>query len=133
MYVETAYLTYLAISAAATVFVARALAQHGEVFLIASYSGDTAMARAVNRLLVMGFYLINAGYFMFQMRTGGAVPELRDALELLSQKLGMVFLVLGVMHLFNLYLFSRICGCAAERMEAPPLPHDSRLQGGPVR
>lgn len=133
MYVETAYLTYLAISAAATVLVARTLAQNGEVFLISSFSGDTAMARAVNRLLVVGFYLINAGYFLFQMRTAEAVPGWRDALELLSRKLGMVFLVLGAMHLVNLYLFSRIRGRAAERMEPPPLPHDSYLQGGPVR
>jgi hypothetical protein len=62
----------------------------------------------VNHLLVVGFYLINIGYVALALRVYGSVDTLRGAIELVSDKIGLVLLVLGFMHFFNLFIFSRM-------------------------
>lgn len=102
------YLLYLAISICLTIWVARTLFKNGRVFLIDVFHGDNALADSVNHLLVVGFYLINLGYVSLALRLGVDVLNARQAIEALSWKVGMVLLVLGMMHFFNLLVFSRI-------------------------
>lgn len=102
------YLTYLAISIALTVWVARTLYKRGGIFLVDAFHGNTELAESVNHLLVVGFYLINIGYVSLALKTTAVIATSRSAIELLSDKIGMVLLILGGMHFFNLFVFSRI-------------------------
>ena len=102
------YLTYLAISIALTVWVAQTLHRNGRVFLVDVFRGNEALADSVNHLLVVGFYLINLGYVSLALRLGYDVETARHGIEALSWKVGLVLLVLGGMHFFNLFVFSRI-------------------------
>jgi hypothetical protein len=117
MYIETSYLIYLAISLGVTVWVARTLHDNGRIFLVDAFHGNTALADSVNRLLVVGFYLINVGYVAESLASNRRVDTLRAAIELVSDKIGMILLVLGAMHFFNLYLFNRF------RRVHPYMPH----------
>ena len=110
------YLTYLLISIALTVWVARTLHKNGRVFLVDSFLGNEPLADSVNHLLVVGFYLINVGYVTLALKLGAAADNAQEALEHLSTKVGLVLLVLGFMHFFNLAIFkSRI---------VPPTPYE---------
>lgn len=102
------YVVYLGISAALTIWVARVLSSNGRAFLVGVYDGDYVLADSINQLLVVGFYLVNFGYVCLALRTYGEVDTLRGAFEVLSQKVGLVLLVLGLMHLLNLLVFSRV-------------------------
>jgi hypothetical protein len=102
------YLLYLAISVALTIWVARTLHQNGRVFLVDVFHGNESLADSVNHLLVVGFYLINLGYISLALRLGYGVGSLQEAIEALSWKVGAALVVLGGMHFFNLYVFSRI-------------------------
>ena len=102
------YLLYLIISIGLTVWVGRTLHHNGRVFLIDVFHGSAGLADSVNHLLLVGFYLINFGYVSLALRIGGEVMTVREAIEQLSWKVGLVLLVLGVMHFFNLLVFSRI-------------------------
>ena len=100
------YLTYLLNSIALTVWVARTLHKNGRVFLVDSFLGNEQLADSVNHLLVVGFYLINVGYVTLALRLGAAADNAQEALEHLSTKVGLVLLVLGFMHFFNLAIFA---------------------------
>jgi hypothetical protein len=102
------YLLYLCISIALTVWVAQTLHKSGRVFLVDVFSGNEALADSVNHLLVVGFYLINFGYVSLALKLGYEVTSMREGIEALSWKVGLVLVVLGGMHFFNLYVFSRI-------------------------
>jgi cytochrome c biogenesis protein CcdA len=104
----TTYLIYLAVSIALTVWVARTLHKNGRVFLIDVFHGNDALADSVNHLLVVGFYLINFGYISLALKLGYAIDDAQQGIEALSYKIGMVLIVLGAMHLFNLFVFSRM-------------------------
>jgi hypothetical protein len=98
----------LAISLGVTVWVAATLHRNGRVFLVDAFHGNADLADSVNKLLVVGFYLINVGYVTLAMRTRDALGDARAAIELVCDKIGVVLLVLGVMHFFNLYVFNRL-------------------------
>ena len=108
MYVIGCYISYLVICLAVTVWVAHTLHKNGRVFLVDAFHGDMALADSVNHLLVVGFYLINIGYVSLSLSVAQNVISLRQAMELVSDKVGVVLLVLGLMHFFNLFIFSRI-------------------------
>src|SRR5215207_2533329 len=102
------YLIYLALSIALTIWVAQTLHKNGRIFLVDVFHGNEALADSVNHLLVVGFYLINFGYVTLALKIGYDVETARAGIEALSWKVGLVLIVLGMMHFFNLYVFSRI-------------------------
>ncbi len=106
--VVVTYLAYVCLSVALTVWVAQTLHENGRVFLVDVFHGNEALADSVNHLLVVGFYLINLGYVALALKIGYDVQTARDSIEALSWKIGLVLLVLGAMHFFNLLVFSRI-------------------------
>jgi len=107
MYPSVTYGVYLVISVAITVWVARTLFRNGRIFLVDAFRGNAELADSVNRLLVVGFYLLNIGYVTTVLRYGTKPNDLVEAIEYTSTKVGMVLLVLGAMHFLNLYVFSK--------------------------
>jgi hypothetical protein len=115
------YLLYLAISGVLTFWVARTLFKNGRIFLVDVFHGNEPLADSVNHLLVVGFYLINLGFVSLALRVGYDVATWRQGIETLSGKVGMVLLVLGGMHFFNLFVFTRIRRSAMLRHAQPPV------------
>ena len=118
MYVIACYFSYLAISIALTIWVARTLQNSGRVFLIEAFNGNEELADSVNRLLVVGFYLINVGYIALALKTREPLRTLREVIELESTKLGVVLLILGGMHFFNILVLSRMRKNSAHALPA---------------
>ena len=100
-----AYGLYLTLSIGMTIWVARALSLNGEVFLVRCFGQDTELAASTNRLLVIGFYLVNVGFISYrlgdwQVDTVSLIPEV-------GSRVGISVLVLGVMHFLNMILIAR--------------------------
>ncbi|MFD9723283.1 hypothetical protein [Streptomyces sp. NPDC059072] len=117
-----AYVIYLGISIGLTVWVARTLSRNGRVFIGDVLAGNEKLADAVNQLLVVGFYLVNIGFVTLFLRSDVAIETTRELFEALSFKLGIVLLVLGVMHLGNVYVLNKMRRRGImERQQTPPL------------
>jgi len=108
MYVAACYLSYLAITIALTIWVARTLHRSGRVFLLDAFHGNAELADSVNQLLVVGFYLINVGYIALALKTSDTLANLRQVIELESGKIGVVLLILGAMHFFNMFVLAKM-------------------------
>ncbi|MBV8631228.1 MAG: hypothetical protein JOZ83_09915 [Silvibacterium sp.] len=108
MAIVACYSSYLAISIALTVWVARTLYRSGRIFLLDAFHGNEGLADSVNHLLVVGFYLINIGYIALALKTTNPLATVRGAIELESTKIGVVLLILGGMHFFNMYVLARM-------------------------
>ena len=102
MYLVPAYIVYLAVSIALTVWVARTLSKNGIVFLKECFGHDDNLAHSTNHLLVVGFYLVNLGWILLSLRFGSETQGLAEAFEFLSTKIGLVVVALGFMHFFNM-------------------------------
>jgi len=121
------YIAYLLISVALTIWVARTLHKNGRIFLVDSLLGNEPLADSVNHLLVVGFYLINIGFVTLALKYGDKATDARTALEILSTKVGLVLVVLGVMHFFNLFIFSKMRRRATLH-RPPPIPAEGYVK-----
>jgi hypothetical protein len=101
-----AYALYLGLSIGMTIWVARVLSQSGKVFLVKCFGQDEELAESTNRLLVIGFYLVNIGFICtrldsgWSVNAGGLIPNV-------GARVGMSVLVLGGMHFFNMYMIAK--------------------------
>ncbi len=102
------YTGYLLVAIPLTIWVAKTLHKNGRVFLLKSMKGDEDLADSVNHLLVVGFYLVNLGFVSLYLKLDQAVQGISGVFEALSAKLGVVMLILGGMHFFNIWLFTRM-------------------------
>ena len=129
--VVTTYIVYLVITIALTVWVGRTLYRNGAIFLVDVFGGNKDLASAVNHLLVVGFYLINLGYVTLMLRISNPPDSAQTSVEALSVKVGSVLIVLGLMHLANIYIFNRLRTRARDdrRPPRPPVAADWRLSG----
>ncbi|WP_371677034.1 hypothetical protein [Streptomyces sp. NBC_01276] len=117
-----AYAIYLVVSIGLTIWVARTLSRNGRVFIGDVLQGNEKLADAVNHLLVVGFYLVNIGFVTLYLRSGETVLEARGLFEALSVKIGVVLLVLGVMHLGNVWVLNKMRRRGLmERRQTPPV------------
>ncbi|MEV7168984.1 hypothetical protein AB0O18_04750 [Streptomyces sp. NPDC093224] len=117
-----AYVVYLLISIGLTVWVARTLSRNGRVFIGDVLHGNEKLADAVNQLLVVGFYLVNIGFVTLFLRSDTEIATARELFEALSVKLGVVLLVLGVMHLGNVWALNKMRRRGImERQQIPPV------------
>jgi hypothetical protein len=107
-YIITTYLLYLLITICLTIWVARTLFKNGKVFLMDIFHGNKEMADSVNNLLLVGFYLVNIGYAVYTLQVGHSIINLQELIEGLSLKVGLIILILGGMHFFNLYIFFKL-------------------------
>ena len=121
------YIIYIALSIPLTMWVARTLHKNGRVFLIDSFRGNERLADSVNHLLVAGFYLINIGYVALALKERIAPTDVREVLETVSRKIGIVMLVLGAMHFFNILVFSKMRRRGLLQAVPPPVPPQAHV------
>ena len=121
---EITYGLYTALSIAMTAWVGRTLHRNGRVFLVDAFHGNEKLADSVNHLLVVGFYLVNLGFVAMFLKYGVKPTDLREAIEFLASKVGIVSLVLGGMHFMNILVFSRMRARGLLYAAPPPVAPD---------
>jgi hypothetical protein len=125
------YAVYASVSLVLTIWLARTLFTNGAVFLEEVFAGDERLAVAVNRLLVVGFYLVNFGWAMLMLRSS-PVADLTGAVEVVATKLGQLMLLLAAMHFANLFIFHRIRQHARLASAAPPVAPAMMISARPA-
>lgn len=126
-YLPLVYAAYAAASVVLTIFLARTLSVNGRIFLEKVFADDRSFGDAVNRLLVVGFYLVNFGYACLHL-VGGQADSVRAAIETLAVKLGWLLLALAAMHFANLWIFNRIRRGARPAVIPAPIVEHGRLE-----
>ena len=107
-YIILTYAFYMPLTIGLTVWVAKTLFKNGRIFLVDIFHGNELLADSVNKLLVVGFYLINIGYAVFTLQIFGEINSAQAVIEKLSLKIGAIILILGAMHFFNLFVFFKL-------------------------
>lgn len=107
-YTILAYTIYLPLTTALTIWVATTLFKNGKVFLYDIFKNNKELAESVNKLLLVGFYLVNIGYMVYTMKIIGGIDSYQVVIEKLSAKIGFIILFLGAMHFFNIFVLFRL-------------------------
>lgn len=97
----TAYLLYLAATLLLIIWVGSTLYRHGKPFVIMCMNGDVSLAVSINKILLTGYYLLNIGYTVLNLKIWEEVRGWLELLETVGSKIGLIVLLLGVMHVIN--------------------------------
>lgn len=100
------FLLYILFAGNTTYFLGRSLYTHGEPFLASIFMDRPEIVQPLNKVLLIGFYLVNLGFvLLFLTQQKEKLSDFTACIEFLSLKLGIVYLVLGCMHLLNIFIF----------------------------
>jgi hypothetical protein len=117
------YVIYAIVAVGLTAWLARTLFRNGAAFLYDVFEDRPALAEAVNRLLVVGFYMLNLGYALYILRAGRGLGGF-DAIQYLVNRLAILLGTLGLIHFVNVLVFWRIRSHRELRQLPPPVaPH----------
>lgn len=108
MITSMTYLIYIAISIGITIYVSRTLSKNGEVYLIDGFNGNVELARSVNHMLVVGFYLLNIGFVLIRLQATGGIINVESMIIYLSSNIGIVLVILGTFHFLNMMVVHTI-------------------------
>ncbi len=104
----TAYLIYLIATFYITIYVGKVCYTYGEVFILGLFDNNINTTKSINNILLVGYYLINLGYATLNLINWQPINSIADMVAILSFKIGIITLGLGIMHYFNIYILNLI-------------------------
>ena len=101
-------LLYVILSIAIAAIVGLALARSGRAFLGARFGADDGVAVAVNRLVLVTYFLLAGGFIALTMPAWDHLAGAGQALRLLSGRRGVLLLALGALQLAATAVYARL-------------------------
>lgn len=102
-----AYIVYLPVAVILTFIVAKVFFKNSRIFMSDIFRGRIEIANSTNTLFEMGFYLLSLGFALSIMEIGRSAINHQQFYEILSEKVGILSVFLGIMVFFNLYMLFR--------------------------
>ena len=102
-----AYIVYLPVAVLLTFIVAKIFFKNSKIFMSDIFNGRLEIANSTNTLFEMGFYLLSLGFALSIMEIGRSAISHQQFYEILSEKVGVLSVFLGIMVFFNLYMLFR--------------------------
>jgi hypothetical protein len=118
--VITVYIVYAVVAVSLTAWLARTLFRNGTAFLHDVFEDRPKLADAVNRLLVVGFYMLNLGYALYILRASRGLDAF-GAVQFLVNRLALLLVTLAILHFINVFVFWRIRARREQRTLPPPV------------
>jgi hypothetical protein len=110
MYQTGYYVAYFILCGVLVAGLATVLHWAGDVFLRDAFRDRPDLARAVARLLDIGFYLVSAGYVAITFRSWMQFNHVLDVVDIIAFKMGFFLLLLGFLHIFNILILALFRG-----------------------
>ena len=95
------YSIYILVTANVIVVVGYDLYAKGENLILELFQ-NIPFTQTVNKLLLLGYYLVNLGYLAITIPSLGYTETYKEVLELLGEKIGFVLILLGILHFQNI-------------------------------
>lgn len=99
-----AYIIYLFLTYLITVRVGFVFYRNGRVFILNLLNNDVSITDAINRILLIGYYLVNLGYAALMISTWDTIASWSELLSSITVMTGKIVLTLAVMHYFNMFV-----------------------------
>ena len=97
-----AYSIYLPITFIITIKVGWICYKNGAIYLKETAKQHSYWLEVINKLLLIGYYLINLGYAAITLSFWDTLTTFSQLIGVLTYKLGIILLTLGIMHFVNM-------------------------------
>lgn len=105
-----AYIAFLTLMIFIIVYAGRYFYSNGRIFIISLFNGNVVLADGLNKLLLIGYYLLNIGYSFIKLKQWQKISSLEMLFSSLASNIGVLVFILAIIHYFNMgviYLLSK--------------------------
>ncbi len=99
-----AYIVYLFITFLITVKVGNIFYNNGRHYILSILKGDETTTSAINKILLIGYYLLNLGYATIMLSFWKTITNLPSLVASIANMTGRIVLSLAVIHFVNMYV-----------------------------
>ena len=97
-----AYIIYLLLTYFITVHVGLRFYRNGRIYILGVLEGNEALTDFINKLLLVGYYLLNLGYAALMIQLWTTVTSWLSLFESIFLMTGRIMLSLALIHFFNM-------------------------------
>lgn len=101
------YILYLGISIAIVLKVGKTCYTNGDTFITNLLKFDIELAKRINQMLLIGYYLLNIGYAAITVISWKQIESHPELIEVLMGKLSLIILTIGILHYINIFIINK--------------------------
>ncbi|AWH83864.1 hypothetical protein HYN59_01465 [Flavobacterium album] len=101
-----AYSIFLAIVIYIIVVVGRICYRNGNLFVLELLPGHEDLCLRINKILLMGYYLVNIGYAAMTLVSWEKITGLPQLVEVIAIKTAGIICIISALHYLNIYLLT---------------------------
>ncbi|MBO9634220.1 MAG: hypothetical protein J7578_13980 [Chitinophagaceae bacterium] len=97
-----AYILYFLTTYFITVHTGLSFYRNGRIYILNLLEGNAALTDFINRILLIGYYLLNLGYVALTVNEWDEILNIRELITTLGFRVGMIMLILAYIHFVNM-------------------------------
>lgn len=101
-----AYGLFFAIVVYIIIVVGRSCYRNGNIFVLELLPGHEELCIRINKMLLLGYYLLNIGYAAMTLVSWQAIGTISQLVEIVAYKISVIICILSVLHYLNIYLLT---------------------------
>lgn len=102
-----AYCIFLAIVVYIIVVIGRICYRNGNVYVLSLMPGHEDLCIRINRMLLIGYYLINIGYAATTLIRWRTITTYAQLVDMTASALAIIICMLAVLHYLNIYILTK--------------------------
>lgn len=99
-----AYIIYLLLTFLITVKVGNVFYKNGRNYILSILKGDETITDAINKILLIGYYLLNLGYATVMLSFWKTITNFSMLVASVATMTGRIVLSLAIIHFVNMYV-----------------------------
>jgi len=96
------YIIYLVTTYIITVHVGLTLHKNGRLFILDELNNNEKLTDFVNKILLVGYYLVNLGYTAYMLSTWQHISDWVGLISSICSMIGRIVITLGISHYINI-------------------------------
>lgn len=101
------YSIYLILTTTIILKVGSICYNNGNIFIKNLLRENIELSIQINKILLIGYYLLNIGYSAVTIITWNKIETNVHLLEIISEKISTIILIIAIMHYTNIYLIKK--------------------------
>lgn len=102
-----AYAIFLTIVVYIILVVGKICYRNGNIYVLSLMPGHEDLCVRINKVLLMGYYLVNIGYALIMLVTWYNVTSVPELVEAVASKTAIIVGLLAVLHYCNIILLTK--------------------------
>ena len=100
------YGIFLGMIAFIIIIVGKICYRNGNIFVAALIPGQEEICKQINKILLIGYYLINIGYATMTLADWVQISSLPQLVEIIAAKIAVIISILSVLHYLNIAILT---------------------------